>query len=50
MTFNHDLAYEKGVDCANCHGDLIRGDGNVPPERCGVCHNREDDLKQIGES
>jgi nitrate/TMAO reductase-like tetraheme cytochrome c subunit len=48
VTFHHDLAYEKGVNCANCHGDLIRGDGNVPPERCGVCHNREDDLKQIG--
>ena len=46
VTFHHDLAYERGVDCANCHGDLIRGDGAVPPERCGVCHNREDDLKR----
>lgn len=47
VTFHHDLAYEKGVDCANCHGDLIRGSGAVPSERCGVCHNREDDLKKI---
>jgi predicted CXXCH cytochrome family protein len=46
-TFDHNLAYEKGVDCTNCHGDLIRGDGNVPRERCGVCHNREDDLNRI---
>jgi len=37
ITFHHDLAYEKGVDCANCHGDLIRGDGAVPQERCRVC-------------
>ncbi|MFH1267366.1 MAG: cytochrome c3 family protein, partial [Planctomycetota bacterium] len=47
VTFNHDLAYERGVDCTNCHGDLIRGNGEVPHERCGVCHNREDDLKRI---
>jgi predicted CXXCH cytochrome family protein len=47
--YNHDLAYTRGVDCANCHGDLIRGKGEVPSERCGVCHNREDDLKRIGD-
>ncbi len=47
VTFSHDLAYERGVDCANCHGDLIRGNGDVPRERCTACHNREDDLKQI---
>ena len=47
VMFNHDLAYEKGVDCANCHGDVIRGNGNVPRERCISCHNREDDLKKI---
>ena len=47
VMFTHDLAYEKGVDCANCHGDVIRGKGEVPRERCLVCHNREDDLKRI---
>jgi hypothetical protein len=47
VRFSHELAYERGVDCANCHGDLIRGNGDVPRERCIVCHNREDDLKRI---
>lgn len=47
VTFHHDLSYEQGVDCASCHGDLIRGNGEVPPERCTVCHNREDDLQRI---
>jgi len=47
MMFTHDLAVKQGVDCANCHGDLIRGKGEVPRERCLVCHNREDDLKRI---
>ena len=48
-TFHHDLAYEQGVDCASCHGDLIRGNGEVPQERCTVCHNREDDLNRIND-
>lgn len=47
VKFTHELSFEKGVDCANCHGDLIRGNGEVPVERCTVCHNREDDLKRI---
>ncbi len=47
--FSHELAYQRGVDCANCHGDLIRGNGQVPRERCSVCHNRADDLERIGD-
>jgi nitrate/TMAO reductase-like tetraheme cytochrome c subunit len=47
VTFSHDLAYERGVNCANCHADLIRGNGEVPLERCTVCHNRPDDLQRI---
>jgi predicted CXXCH cytochrome family protein len=47
--FSHDLAYELGVDCANCHGDVIRGVGEAPRERCTTCHNREDDLKHFAD-
>ncbi len=47
VKFTHDLAYKKGVDCENCHGDVIRGNGEVPRERCMVCHNREGDLARI---
>ncbi|MDH3718383.1 MAG: NapC/NirT family cytochrome c [Planctomycetota bacterium] len=47
VKFSHNLAYERGVDCTSCHGDLIRGNGEVPVERCGVCHNRPEDLKRI---
>ncbi|MHB1037212.1 MAG: NapC/NirT family cytochrome c [Pirellulales bacterium] len=49
VPFTHDLANEKGVDCANCHGDVIRGTGEVPRERCLSCHNRQDDLAKIGD-
>ncbi|MGA2616549.1 MAG: cytochrome c3 family protein [Thermoguttaceae bacterium] len=49
VTFTHDLAYAKGVDCANCHGDVIRGTGEVPRERCLSCHNREGDLERAAD-
>jgi nitrate/TMAO reductase-like tetraheme cytochrome c subunit len=47
VKFTHELAYKKGVECANCHRDVIRGNGEVPRERCQVCHNREGDLARI---
>jgi predicted CXXCH cytochrome family protein len=47
VMFTHDLAYERGADCADCHSGLVRGNGEVPPERCTVCHNRQDDLRRI---
>jgi predicted CXXCH cytochrome family protein len=49
VKFTHDLAYERGVDCANCHSDLVRGNGEVPVERCNVCHDRHDDLSRIND-
>jgi nitrate/TMAO reductase-like tetraheme cytochrome c subunit len=47
VKFTHELAYKKGVDCVNCHSDVISGKGEVPRERCIVCHNREGDLERI---
>jgi predicted CXXCH cytochrome family protein len=49
VMFTHDLAHERGADCADCHSGQVRGKGEVPPERCTVCHNRQDDLKRIGD-
>ena len=49
VKFTHELAYKKGVDCINCHADVIRGKGEVPRERCLVCHNRESDLARIND-
>jgi nitrate/TMAO reductase-like tetraheme cytochrome c subunit len=48
VTFTHELAYEKGVDCVNCHRSVIRGGGKVPKGRCQMCHNRPGDLLQLG--
>jgi hypothetical protein len=47
VKFTHELAFKNGVNCAACHSELIRGNGNVPRERCIACHNRESDLVKI---
>jgi predicted CXXCH cytochrome family protein len=49
--FHHEQAYEKGIDCASCHSDLIPGPGAgaVAPERCRLCHHRKEDLQRIDE-
>ena len=49
VKFSHELAYEKGSDCRNCHGDLIRGEGAVNTTSCQACHNRDEDLAKISD-
>jgi predicted CXXCH cytochrome family protein len=50
ITFTHELVYQNGIDCQNCHGGLNHGDGNVSRVRCQVCHNREVDLEKISDT
>ncbi len=49
VKFKHDLAFKNGVDCKNCHADLIRGKGEVPRKQCQSCHNREGDLAKYND-
>ena len=49
VKFTHELAFTKGVACANCHRDVIRGNGDVPRERCLSCHSREGDLAKYND-
>ena len=45
--FRHADYLDRGVQCAACHGDVVRGEGNVPRERCGSCHNQQAHLDRI---
>ncbi len=47
--FEHAAYLERGVECKSCHGDITRGAGDVPPERCGSCHNQQEHLQRIGD-
>lgn len=36
--FDHGAYLARGVRCDTCHVEVVRGDANVPPERCRSCH------------
>ena len=48
--FNHQEYVDRGVGCENCHGDSIRGDGEVAQQVCGNCHNKAEHLGRYGDS
>lgn len=50
MTFTHEMVYQNGVDCQNCHGGLNHGNGEVALVRCQVCHNLKEDLAKISDT
>ncbi|MHC5211102.1 MAG: NapC/NirT family cytochrome c [Planctomycetota bacterium] len=47
FAFEHADYLARGVGCADCHGDITRGVGEVPKERCGSCHNKQEHLERI---
>jgi nitrate/TMAO reductase-like tetraheme cytochrome c subunit len=48
-TFTHDEYMARGVKCENCHSDTVRGDGAVPQQVCGTCHNQPAQLSKYGQ-
>ncbi len=49
LSFVHQEYLDRGVACTSCHADVTRGTGEVPPERCGSCHNQQEHLQRIGD-
>lgn len=47
--FDHTEWIEKNVDCKQCHGSMKVGNGEVPHERCNICHASRDHLERINE-
>lgn len=43
-TYDHRLVLERGVDCRECHTDVVQGRGEVPRNRCLVCHSEPERL------
>ncbi len=48
MTFDHGQVKRLDMDCRSCHAGVVRGDGNVPRERCLTCHNQAERLAELG--
>lgn len=48
MTYNHkDFVGKRGVNCMNCHQDVVQGTGEAAKERCFSCHNQPEKLGRI---
>jgi cytochrome c nitrite reductase small subunit len=39
LSFDHGDVKRFGMDCMSCHEGVVKGDGEVPRERCFTCHN-----------
>lgn len=45
-TYDHKLILERSVDCRECHLDVVQGRGEVPLDRCLVCHSEPERLEK----
>jgi nitrate/TMAO reductase-like tetraheme cytochrome c subunit len=49
VTFDHGQVQRLDMNCTLCHAGSVRGEGNVPRERCLTCHNQAERLEKFGE-
>ncbi|MCX7834971.1 MAG: NapC/NirT family cytochrome c [bacterium] len=47
--FDHTEWIKKQVECQMCHGPMKVGNGEVPHERCNICHASRDHIDRIHE-
>ncbi|MFH1862767.1 MAG: NapC/NirT family cytochrome c, partial [bacterium] len=50
VLFDHSVMLDREVDCRLCHGEMVRGEGDVPKERCSYCHAEAGKLEQYSET
>ena len=50
VKFDHQEMVGQGVDCRRCHLGVIKGNGEVPRERCMGCHIEPDRLAKYNDS
>ena len=50
LSFNHGDVKRFDMQCMSCHQGVIKGDGDVPRERCLTCHNEQARLNRYGET
>jgi len=50
IEFEHGSVEKFDMECSLCHAHTVRGNGDVPRDRCLTCHNRPDRLRKYGET
>jgi predicted CXXCH cytochrome family protein len=48
VPFDHGQVKRLDMDCRSCHAGVVRGEGNVPRERCLTCHNQPSRMAEFG--
>jgi len=46
LAFDHGEVKRFDMNCTLCHEGVVRGNGDVPRERCYTCHNDEERLRR----
>ncbi len=49
LSFDHAEVKRLGMECTLCHNNVVKGDGDVPQERCFTCHNDPARLARISD-
>ena len=49
LSFDHGEVKRLGMQCEACHEGVVRGEGEVPRDRCYTCHNDPERLKRYGD-
>ena len=50
MKFNHaTILSQHGVECNQCHSEVVQGSGDSPQERCLSCHNQQEKLTKFAD-
>lgn len=47
--FDHTQVATFDMPCSSCHGDVVRGTGHVPMQRCQSCHNQPERFAKYGD-
>ncbi len=49
MDYDHSFIVDNKIDCENCHGEMVVGDGAVLESRCNICHADINKIEQISD-
>jgi nitrate/TMAO reductase-like tetraheme cytochrome c subunit len=50
LSFDHGEVKRFAMNCTLCHQGVVRGNGEVPQERCYSCHNDNSRLERYGQT
>lgn len=48
-SYDHEEVTQRQVDCRYCHSDMVQGQGDVPPDRCILCHTDPSRLERYND-